>query len=157
MMRIVIGDAQLEVEAALGLDDLAGADIGGGAGDAAGDFAIGETGRELEGVGEEAIAQEDGDGVAPLGVGGGLGAAFFRAIHDVVMDEGGGVDEFEDDGEVQVAGVDIAGGAARQEGEGGAEPLAAALAGVGDVGLDRGIEGRGPAGRCAPRRCRAGR
>ena len=133
-----------------------GADIRGGAGDAAGDFAIGKAGGELERVGEEAIAQEDGDGVAPLGVGRGLGAAFFRAIHDVVMDQGGGVDELQDDGEVEVAGVDLAGGAAGQEGEGGAEPLAAALAGVGDVGLDGGIERRGPAGRCAPRRCRAG-
>ncbi len=38
-------------------------------------------------------------------------------------------------------GVDLAGGAAGQERQGRAEPFAAALAGVGDVGLDGRIEG----------------
>ena len=131
----VIRDAELEVKAALGLDDLAGANIRGGAGDAPGDFAVGEVGGKLEGMGEEAIAQEDRDGVAPLGIDGGLGAALLGAVHDIVMDEGGGMDELEDDGEIQVAGVDIPGGAACEEGKGGAEALAAALDRVGDVGL----------------------
>lgn len=59
------------------------------------------------------------------------------------MNEGGGVDQFKNHREIEVTGVDIAGGAAGEEGEGRAETFAAALASVGDVGLDGGIERAG--------------
>lgn len=110
-------------------------------GDGATDFAIGEAGGEFEGVSEEAIAEEDGDGIAPFGVGGGETAAFVGAVEDVVVDESGGVDEFDDDREVEVGRGDGAGGATAEEGEGWAEAFSATFDGISDVAFDGGVEG----------------
>src|SRR5262249_7865970 len=90
---VVIRHAELQVEAPLRLDDLTAADFAGSVGDAAADFAILEAGGELESVGEEAVAEKDADGVAPLGVGGGLAAALVGTVEDVVVNERGGVDQ----------------------------------------------------------------
>ena len=138
---VIIGDGESEVEAALGLDDFAATDFAGGVGDGATDFAIGEGGGEFEGVSEEAIAEEDGDGVAPFGVGGGETSAFVGAVEDVVVDESGGVDEFDDHREVEVGRGDGAGGATAEEGEGWAEAFSAAFDGISDVAFDGRVEG----------------
>ena len=137
----VFRDGETEVEAALGLEDFAGADLVGGAGDFAADVGAVEAGGEFEGVGEETIAEEDRECVAPAGGGGGGGAAHFGAVHDVVVDEGGEVDEFEDDAEFGVIGVWGAAGPAGEEGEGWADAFAAGAEDGGDVAFDGWVEG----------------
>ena len=137
---VVVGGRELQVEAALGLDDLAGADLGGGIGDAAADVGVAEIGGELERVGEEDIAEEDADRVAPFGVGGRLVAAEFRAVDDVVVDERGDVDEFQDHREIDMGGCDFSRGSGGEEGQGRSEAFAASAANVGNVALDGGIE-----------------
>lgn len=137
----VFGDGEAEVEAALGLEDFAGADLVGGAGDFAADVGAVEAGGEFEGVGEETIAEEDGESVAPAGGGGGGGAAHFGAVHDVVVDEGGEVDEFEDDAELGVIGVRGAAGTAGEEGEGRADAFTAGAEDGGDVAFYGWVEG----------------
>ena len=56
------------------------------------------------------------------------------------MHEGGGVDEFDDDCEIEVARPDIPRGTAREEHERGPEPLAVGFDGVCDVTLHCRIE-----------------
>lgn len=124
----------------MGLDDFALADFAGGVADFAADVDAIEIGGEGEGVREEGIAEEDGEGVSPFRVGGGDHAAGVGAVHDIVMDEGCHVDEFEDDADFQVVIGDAAGGAADEDGEGGADAFAGSVADVGDVGFDGGIE-----------------
>ena len=81
--------------------------------------------------------------MAPFGGGGGEAAAHVGAVHDVVVDEGGDVDHLEDDGETGVVFGHAAGGAAGEEGEGGADALARGFADVADVALDTGVESVG--------------
>jgi hypothetical protein len=118
-----------------------------GVGDeAAGELAlIGlEAGAEVVGVGDEVIAEEDGGFVAVEIVDGGAAAADFGAVEDVVMDEGGHVDHFDDGGEGDVGvgeGLFVGGvsrGEAGEEDEHGAEHFAAELADVGNEGVDVG-------------------
>ena len=56
------------------------------------------------------------------------------------MDERGDVDELEDDAEFSSVLGHAAGGAAGEDGEGGADAFAGGVADVGDVALDGGIE-----------------
>ena len=63
---------------------------------------IGEIRAELERVAEEAVAQQHGKFRAPLGEGGRFAAALGRAVHDVVVDQRGEMDQLHDDGEVEV-------------------------------------------------------
>ena len=136
----ILGLGEGEVEAALGLDDFALADLARGVADLAADVDAVEVGGQGEGVGEQGVAEQDGERVAPFGVGGGHHAAGVGAVDDVVVDERGHVDELEDDADFQVVVGDAAGGAADEDGEGGADALAGGVADVGDVGLDGGIE-----------------
>ncbi len=69
-----------------------------------------------------------------------LAAAFIRAVEDVVVDEGGGVDQLHHHREVEMARADIAGGAAGEQRQRRAEALATALDGVGHVTLHRRVE-----------------
>jgi hypothetical protein len=96
----ILGLGEGEVEAALGLDDFALADFAGGVADLAADVDAVEIGGQGERVGK-GVAEQDGERVAPFGVGGGHHAAGVRAVDDVVMDQRGHVDEFEDDAEFQ--------------------------------------------------------
>ncbi len=89
---------------------------------------------------EKHIAKKNADRVAPLRVGGGLVAAEFRAIDDVVVNERGDVDEFQNDGEIHMGGGDFSRGSRGEKGESGAEPLASSTTDVGDVALDGRIE-----------------
>lgn len=136
-------DGEGEVELAAGLEDFTLAHFVRGAGDGAGDIVGVESGAKFEGVGEEAVAEEDGEFRAPFCGGGGGAAAEVGAVHDIVVDKGGEVDELDDGGEADVVFGDTAGGGAGEEGEGGADAFAAGLAGVGNVRDDGGVEGGG--------------
>ena len=99
--------------------------------------------RELEGVGEEGVAQQHGERVSPAGAGGRRAPAQFGAVHDVVVHEGGDVDQFEHHAEAQVDVLDAAGGAGGEGDEGGSDAFAAGAGDVADVALDGGVEGAG--------------
>jgi len=51
-----------------------------------------------EGLGIEEIADEDAGGIAPDGIGGLFTPAHVGIVDDIVMKEGGGMDEFDDGG-----------------------------------------------------------
>ena len=80
------------------LADLAGADFTGGAGDDTAELRRRVVGGQHEGVGEERVAEEH-RGVGAVGaVGGGAAVPGVGAVEDVVMDQGGQVDQFDDAG-----------------------------------------------------------
>jgi len=54
---------------------------------------------EVEGVSEEVVGHENGDVVAPASVDGGSSAAQGGFVNDVVVEESGGVDEFDSGGD----------------------------------------------------------
>ena len=91
-------------------------------------------------MGEEHIAEEDADGVAPLGVGGGLVAAEFRAVDDVIVNERCDVDEFKDHCEIHVARRDFSRGPSRKKCQSRSQAFTARAADVGDITLHSGIE-----------------
>ena len=64
---------------------------------------------------EEAISQQDADGISPFGVGGRLITPQLRPIHDIVMNQRGDVNHLNDDGEIDVSGANVPGSSARQE------------------------------------------
>ena len=57
-------------------------------------------------MGDEEVAKEDGGFVSVEVVDGGAAAADFCAVEDVVVDEGGHVDHFDDGGEGDVGGAE---------------------------------------------------
>ena len=77
------------------LQHLALGDDAGGLGDDAHHFHGAERHHHLEGAGIEEIAHQDAGGVAPEGVGGGATTAHSRGIDDIVVQQGGGVQEFD--------------------------------------------------------------
>jgi hypothetical protein len=94
-------------------------------------------------VREEAIAEEHAEGIPPFGIGGGCLAADLGSVDDVVVNEGGDMNELENDRELVVIVRDLAGRTARKKGEGRTDPFAGGVENVGDVGLDRRIKGVG--------------
>lgn len=161
------GLVEVEVASVVDLLEFPLADaVGGGADPAAGEGGF-ERGGEVEGVGEEVVAEEDGGLVSPLGVDGGRVPADDGLVEDVVMHEGGRVDHLDDGGEDGVGWPDAAAGPGREEDEGRSKLLATESGGVvdqlgdeiepaaqlvsedglglGEVGGDRGIGGPQPA------------
>ena len=65
---------------------------------------------------EEKVADEQGDGVVPAGVDGGISAACVGVVDDVVVEEGGVVEHFDGGGEEECAA-----GSGLAEGVGGEE------------------------------------
>jgi len=63
------------------------ADFAGGVADLAADVDAVEIGGEGQRVGEQRVAEQHRERVAPLGIGGGHHAAGGGTIHDVVMDQ----------------------------------------------------------------------
>ena len=122
------------------LQDFAFCDGRGGLGEDCEDFqgAVGD--HQLEGAGEEEVANEDGGLVAEDGVGAGETAAEEAFIDDVVMQEGGGVDEFDAGGERDMANALVAAHACGCEGQERAEALST---GGDDVGGELWDEGDG--------------
>lgn len=139
----IIGGAEFKIESALGLNDFSRTNFGGSIGDATADFGVGKIGGKFKGVGKKAIAEENTDGVAPFGIGGGLIATTVGSVDDVIVDEGGHVDQFQDYGQIDMGGSDFTRGAASENGEGGAQMFAAIVEGVGNVAFHSGIEGPG--------------
>src|SRR4051812_34428006 len=109
----------------------------------AADLPILEARGKLERMGKEAISQEHGDGITPFRVGGGLPASGVRSVQDIVVHQRGRMDEFENHRQIEMAGIDIARGAAREESQRWAQALPVTLDGIGNVALDRGVEGSG--------------
>ncbi len=85
---------------------------------------------DLEGLHVEPVAGEDAHVIAPAGIGGGAAAAGVRAVDDVVMDESGAVNHFDDGAERYGAAALIAAGSGGKEQKRGAKALAAAFAKV---------------------------
>jgi hypothetical protein len=100
-------------------------------------FGVFDLGAEVEGGGEEVVAENDGGFVAVEVVDGGAAAADVGLVEDVVVDEGGHVDHFADGSGGNVVGGELGAiGEAAQEDEGWAEHLAAVAFDVGNEGLD---------------------
>ncbi len=96
----------------------------------------------LEGLHVEPVAGEDALGVAPGGVRGGAAAAGAGLVDDVVVDEGGGVEHFDDGAEADAGvGVAAAGLGGEQEEQGADAFAAAGHEVVGDVGDDFDVGG----------------
>ena len=91
-------------------------------------------------MGEQAVAEQDADGVAPLGIRSGLSAPDFRAVHDIVINQRGGVDQLQHHGQVDMAGADVPRRSPRQQSESGAQTFSPAFAGVRYVSLNARIE-----------------
>ncbi len=60
---------------------------------------------EVEGMSEEVVGHEYGDVVAPARVDGGSSAAEGGFVNDVVVEESGGVDEFDSGGDADGVGI----------------------------------------------------
>ena len=85
---------------------------------------------------KETVAEQHGNGIAPLRIGRRLTTSQIGAVENVVVHERRGVDEFHDDREIEMPGADVARGTAGQESECRAEAFALALDRVGDITLD---------------------
>ena len=133
----------MQIEAALGLDDFAGTNFPRRARDDAADLRVVEIGREIERLREKAIAEQHAERISPARVHGRLRAAAFGFIHDVVVHQGGDVNQLHDHRQVHVAGGDPATGAAAQKRDERPQPFAAAADRISDVTFDRRIELRG--------------
>ena len=90
---------------------------------------------------KKGVAQQNGEGIPPTRIGRGLTAPLVRVVEDIVVDKSGSVNEFDNYREVDVPIQNAAGGASRQKGKSGAQPLAMAFDRVRNVGLDGRIEG----------------
>ncbi len=123
-----------------GLQDFAAANVVGRLGDLARDRGIGESAAELERVAEEAIAKEHRQFRAPFRDSGRLAAPFAGAVHDVVMNQRGEMDEFHHDGEVDMGRSRLACRLRGEQNKRGADALAAAFERVADVTRNAGIE-----------------
>ena len=125
----------------LGLEDLPGANGVGGHRHRPADFRGWETRRQLQRPGKEAIPEEHGDFVAPIGRQGQLAPADLGLVHDIVVDQRGQVNHLDDDrdGDMLVAGP--AEGVGGQSHQGRAQVLALAVEGVIRVGGNFRVEG----------------
>jgi hypothetical protein len=103
MIPEIILARKLQVETPLGLNHFAGTNFRRRARDGAADVGVVEVGRKVERVREKDVAKENAKRVAPACVDGRLGTAPFRIVHDVVVHESGEVNQFDDDGEIEMA------------------------------------------------------
>lgn len=74
-------------------------------------------GHHLEGAGIDKVADQHAGGVAERRVGGGFAAAHVRFVDDVVMQQRGGMNEFDQGGDGDVLVAFIAQRARRQDGD----------------------------------------
>ena len=66
-------------------------------------FGVVEIGREIQRMREKHIAEQNAERISPARIDRRLGAAAFRFVHDVVVHEGGEVDQFHDHREIEMA------------------------------------------------------
>ena len=137
----VVGLGESEVEASLSLDDLALANSAGRFGDFAREGEVIELRGKHQGMREEGVAQQDSHAYAPLGVGSGHLTTGGSAVDDVVMDQGGHVDELQNRAEHQVVGLYSTGGTTDEGGQSGADSLSGRVADIRNIGLHTGVEG----------------
>ena len=107
---------------------------------------VGDLGDELCGKGEHGVAGEDGGVLVPAGVDGRAAAAQIGAVHDVVVQQGEVVEDFDAECGVECGGGICAEGFGSHECEHGTEALAAAVEGVDDGLVERwygGVDGQG--------------
>ena len=114
---------QVEVAAVVDLLHLPLADLVGRVADPSAGAGGVERGRQVEGVGEEVVAQQDGGLVAPLGVDRGGVPADHRLVEDVVVHQGRGVDHLDDRREHAVRRRQAPAGAAREQHQGRPQSL----------------------------------
>lgn len=95
---VILFECEAGVTALGILVNFAGADLACCSGDVVADVGGWVAGGEREGVGEERIAEQDGGVRAVAGGGGGGVVAQTGAVEDVVVDECGEMDEFDDGG-----------------------------------------------------------
>ena len=101
-----------------------GDDVGGIAQDIH-DFHVIQLGHHLKGAGVEKIADQHAGGIAEQCVGGIPASTQIRLVDHIVMQQGGGMNEFDDGREGDMGLVFIAEGTGRQHGKLGAHTLAA--------------------------------
>ena len=99
----------------------------GGVGQDAHDFHVVDRDHHLEGARIEEVADQHAGGVAEQGVGGFAAAPQFGFVDHVVVQQGGGVDEFDYRGEFVMGASLIIEAAGRQQHQRRAQPLAAAV------------------------------
>ncbi len=123
----ITGFAGLRVVAVEQLHDFAFGDGIGGVGQHLHDAHAANVDHHLECAGIQKVADQDAGFVTPDGIGGFVAAAQFRGVHHIVMQQGGGVNEFDDGGQVDVAPALITAGRSRQQHDHGPDTLAAAI------------------------------
>ena len=138
-MAVVVRERKVVVAAGERLADLARADFAGSAGHDAAELRRRVVGGQHERVGEEGVAEKHRRVGAVGAVGGVAAVARIGAVEDVVMDQRGEVDEFDDAGAADQGGRGRAAGA-RAEGEERTESLAGMGEHVADHRADFGFE-----------------
>jgi hypothetical protein len=92
----------VEIEPALGLDDFSGAYFAGRPRNRPADLRVVEIRRKVEGLREEAIAEQNAKRISPSGIHRGLGPPPFGFVHDVVVHEGGDMNQLNDHREIDM-------------------------------------------------------
>ena len=120
----VTGDERAEL---LHLDKLSFDHLLGEVGEQIEDVEVALLKRDLEGLHVEPVAGENALGVSPYGVGRGTAAADFGFVDDVIMNEGGGVDDLDDHAEADGSGSLVVKQLGGEQEEGRTQALTAAL------------------------------
>ena len=130
----------MEIEPPLGLHDFSGTNFARRSRDHAADVGSFEIRRKIQRLREKAIAQKHAQRISPARVDGGLGAAPFGLVHNVVVDEGGDVDQLHDHRQVEMPGRNSAAGAPAEQRDQRAQPFPAGADRIGDVTFQCRIE-----------------
>ena len=89
---------------------------------------------------EETVAQQNAERISPARVYGGPRAPTLGLVQDVVVHQRGDVNEFNDNGKIDMFRIDFAGRAAGQKGKQRTQTLPAAANGVGYIAFDVGVK-----------------
>ena len=120
------------------LHDFAGGDGVGGVGEDAHHPHVVDFHHHLKCPGIEEVTDQHAGAIAPDQVGGLLAAAHVGRVHHVVVQQSGGVDELDNGGQRNVLPPAVAVGPGAQQGQGRAQPLAAAVDDVVRQGANQG-------------------
>src|SRR5436190_24395971 len=98
----------MEIEPALGLDDLARTNFPSRTRNHPTDLGVIKICRKIECLGEQTIAEQHAQGISPAGVDRRLGPTPLGLVHDVIVNEGGDMDQLDDHGQIEMARSDFA-------------------------------------------------